>query len=362
MRAAIMRAVGEPLTIEDVDVDRPAEFEVLIDVAAAGLCHSDVHFMTGAYPTRPPAVMGHESAGVVSAVGERVTHVRPGDHVITCLSMFCGTCDECLSGHPNRCSNRAASRRPGDAPPRLSIGGEPLTQLFDLGSYAEQILVAENAVVKVRSDAPLGTAVLLGCGVTTGLGAVFNTAGVRPGETMAVIGCGGIGLGAVQGGRIAGANRIIAIDRVASKLETARQLGATDTVETTSVDDVVAAVKELTAGGVHHAFEAIGLASTAAQAFQMLRRGGTATVLGMIPLGEQVSVHGFDLLMEKRLQGSDMGSNRFRIDIPRYLDMYMDGRLQLDEMVSNRIPIDDINQGFDQMLSGAIARNVITFD
>ena len=224
------------------------------------------------------------------------------------------------------------------------------------------MLVAENAVVKVRRDVPLDRAVLLGCGVTTGLGAVFNTASIRPGETMAVVGCGGIGLGAVQGGRIAGANQVIAIDRIEEKLELARRLGATHTVNAAD-GDVVAAVRDLTGGaGVHHAFEAIGLTDTAEQAFAMLRRGGTATILGMIPLGRNVSVHGYDLLLEKKLQGSDMGSNRFRVDIPRYVDMYMDGRLLLDEMVTHRLPLDDINEGFAQMLTGKIARNIIVMD
>ncbi|MDH3500857.1 MAG: zinc-binding dehydrogenase, partial [Acidimicrobiia bacterium] len=209
---------------------------------------------------------------------------------------------------------------------------------------------------------PLDRAVLLGCGVTTGLGAVFNTASIRPGETMAVVGCGGIGLGAVQGGRIAGANQVIAIDRIEEKLELARRLGATHTVNAAD-GDVVAAVRDLTGGaGVHHAFEAIGLTDTAEQAFAMLRRGGTATILGMIPLGRNVSVHGYDLLLEKKLQGSDMGSNRFRVDIPRYVDMYMDGRLLLDEMVTHRLPLDDINEGFAQMLTGKIARNIIVMD
>ncbi len=360
MRAAVLRQVDAPLEVEDVEMTDPIDHEVVVKVVAAGLCHSDVHFMTGAYPTRLPTIVGHESAGVVEAVGPRVTHVGPGDHVVTCLSMFCGTCTECLSGHPNRCSNRAANRRPKEAPPRLTAGGEPLSQLYDLGSFAERILVSENAVVKVRGDMPLDRACLLGCGVTTGLGAVFNTAGVRPGESMAVIGCGGIGLGAIQGGRIAGANRVIAVDRIPDKLDFARRLGATDTVDAGSAD-VVEAVRELTGGGVDHAFEAIGLATTARQAFEMLRRGGVATVIGMIPYGQDVSVHGYDLLLEKRLQGSDMGSNRFRIDIPRYVEMYLDGRLQLDEMISNRYSLDQINEGFADMRTGRAARNLIVF-
>ena len=361
MRAAVLHRVGEPLVVEDVDMADPLDGEVVVRVVAAGLCHSDVHFMNGAYPTRPPAVVGHESAGVVEAVGAGVRHVVPGDHVVTCLSMFCGTCEQCLTGHPNRCSDRSATRRPKDAPPRLSLDGEALTQLFDLGSFGERILVAENAVVKVRPDVALDGVVLLGCGVTTGLGAVFNTAGVRPGESIAVIGCGGIGLGAIQGGRIAGANQIIAVDRLPEKLELAASLGATHTVNAAD-EDAADSVKELTGPGVHHAFEAIGLSATAEQAFQMLRRGGTATVLGMIPLGQHVSVHGYDLILEKRLQGSDMGSNRFRVDIPRYIEMYVDGRLRLDEMVANRYPLERINEGFDEMLTGKVARNIVTMD
>jgi S-(hydroxymethyl)glutathione dehydrogenase/alcohol dehydrogenase len=244
----------------------------------------------------------------------------------------------------------------------LTRNGETVHQFLELSSFAEQLLVHENAVVKIRDDMPLDRAALIGCGVTTGLGAVFRTARVEPGDTVAVIGCGGIGLNCVQGARIAGANRIIAVDTLPAKLELARTFGATETVDA-SAGDPVAQVRDLTAGaGVAHAFEAIGLKTTAEQAFAMLRRGGTATVIGMIPLGQNVELPGVDFLAEKRIQGSNMGSNRFRVDMPRYVDMYLDGRLMLDELVSARLPLEKVNDAFDAMKRGEVARSVIVFD
>jgi len=222
------------------------------------------------------------------------------------------------------------------------------------------MLVHEQALVKIDRDMPFDKASLIGCGVTTGLGAVFRTARVAPGETVVVIGCGGIGLSAVQGARIAGANKVIAVDTASSKLELAQQLGATHVIDA-STDDPVAAVKDLTSGGAHHSFEAVGLKHTAEQAFEMLRNGGQATVIGMIPVGTKIEIHGADLLYEKRLTGSNMGSNQFRTDMPRFVDMYLDGRLQLDELVSKTITLDEINDGFADMKAGNVARSVITF-
>ncbi len=360
MKAAVLRTIPGELEIDDVQIDTPGPREVLIHTVAAGVCHSDLHFMEGKYPYPTPAVLGHESAGVVEAVGADVAHVQPGDHVITCLSVFCGHCDFCISGRPALC-DKATVRRPLDAPPRLSAGGQPVFQFLDLSSYAEQMLVHENAVVKIRDDMPLDRAALIGCGVTTGLGSVFRTARVEPGQTVAVIGCGGIGLNCVQGARIAGAGRIIAVDMVASKCELARTFGATDAV-VASEGDPVAQVLEMTGGGVDHAFEAIGMAVTAQQAFAMAKRGGTATVIGMIPIGETVSVPGVELLFEKRLQGSNMGSNRFRIDMPRFVDMYLDGRLLLDELVSARRPLEEVNEAFAAMRTGEVARSVLVLD
>ena len=360
MKAAVLNTCPGDLDIEDVSIDKPAAREVLINVAAAGLCHSDLHFMEAKYPARCPAVLGHESAGIVEAVGDQVTYVKPGDHVITCLSVFCGECEECLTGHMSRCRNPSTQRDPSAAP-RLSRNGEPMTQFFNLSSFAEQMLVHEHALVKINPEMPLDSAALLGCGATTGLGAAMNTAKVEPGTTVAVIGCGGIGLNAIQGAALCGAARVIAVDMLDSKLELATQFGATDTVNA-SEGDPVARVLEMTGGGVHYSFEAIGLKIAAEQAFNMLRGGGTATIIGMIPVGQTVELPGYAFLSEKKLQGSNMGSNRFRVDMPRYIDMYMQGRLKLDELVSARIPLEKINDGFAVMKTGEVARSVSVFD
>jgi len=361
MKAAVLKSIPGELEVTDVEIGSPGPREVLVKTAAAGLCHSDLHFMEGSYPHPTPTVLGHESAGVIEAVGSAVTGFAEGDHVISCLSVFCGHCSYCTEGRPSLCSNKGFETVRGpDEAPRLTIDGEPAHQFLNLSSFAEQMLVHEHALVKIRDDMPLDRAALIGCGVLTGVGAVFRTAKVSPGETVAVIGCGGVGLSAIQGARIAGAGRVIAVDMVDSKLEIARQLGATDTVNASN-GDAVGEVIEMTGGGVHHAFEAIGLKVTAEQAFGMLRNGGAATVIGMIPLGQKVEVDGFQFLMEKKLQGSNMGSNQFRTDMPRLIDMYLDGRLMLDEMVSAHIQLEDVNEGFEQMKTGAIARNVIMF-
>jgi S-(hydroxymethyl)glutathione dehydrogenase/alcohol dehydrogenase len=361
MRAAVLREIPGKLEIDEVQIDNPGPREVLIRTAAAGLCHSDLHFIEGKYPWMLPTVLGHESAGVVEAVGDQVTYVKPGDHVITCLSVYCGDCEFCLTGHLSLCEDKQAVQRPLESPQRLTKNGETMWQFFDLSSFAEMMLVHEHAIVKIRPDMPLDRAALIGCGVTTGVGAVFNTAKVEPGSTVAVIGCGGIGLNCIQAAAIAGARRVIAVDRISEKLDLAKVFGATDTVDA-SAGNAVMQVQEMTGGGVQYAFEAIGLKATAEEAFGMLRRGGTATVIGMIPMGQTVEIPGFELLYEKRLQGSNMGSNRFRVDMPRYVDLYMDGRLKLDELVSQRISLSDVNEGFEAMKTGSVARSVILFD
>src|SRR5580700_9113182 len=277
MRAAIFHEANQPLTIEDVEIEKPKRREVLLRTAFAGLCHSDLHFMEGLYPYPTPAVLGHEAAAVVEAVGEDVTYVKPGDHVITCLSVFCGECEQCATGHPNLCENTEVKLLPGAAR-RLKWKGEVLHQAFNLSVFAEQMLVHEHAVVKINQDIPLARAALVGCGVMTGVGAVFNAAKVEPGSTVAVIGCGGIGLSAVNGAAIAGAERIIAIDTVASKLQLAKKMGATDTINASNADPVEL-VKEMTGGGVPYSFEAIGTKKTAEQSFAMLRPGGVATII-----------------------------------------------------------------------------------
>lgn len=360
MKAAIFREVNQPMEIEEVQVSKPGPREVLIRTSAAGVCHSDMHFFNGTYPGQLPMILGHESAGVVEQVGRDVHYVKPGDHVITCLSVFCGHCEHCLTGRMSLCQEPETKRDSKDEQ-RLSDNGKPLQQFANLGSFAEMMLVHEHAVAKIREDMPMDRAALIGCGVTTGVGAVIHTAKVEPGATVAVIGCGGIGLSCINGAAIAGASRIIAIDMVPSKLDLARKFGATDTINGRE-NDPIEAVKELTGGGVHYAFEAIGLKQTAEQAFGMLRNGGTATVIGMIPPGDMVTLHGPDFLMEKKIQGSFMGSNRFRVDMPRFVDFYMQGRLHLDDLVSAHIKLKDVNEAMQQLETGEIARNVIMFD
>jgi S-(hydroxymethyl)glutathione dehydrogenase/alcohol dehydrogenase len=305
-------------------------------------------------------VLGHESAGIVEAVGDEVSYVAPGDHVITCVSVFCGECEDCLSGRPHLCRNPAVRRAP-EAPPRLRLDGEPVIQFADLGSFSEQLLVHERAVVKIPEEIGLDKAALIGCGVMTGVGAVFRTAGVEPGATVAVIGCGGIGLNAVQAARIAGATRIVAVDRLATKLALAERFGATDLVDASEVDPVMA-VRELSSGGVDYSFEAIGHKVAAEQAYAMVRPGGTATVIGMLPLGTKVEIEGVDFLSEKRLQGCLMGSNRFRLDMPRIVDLYRQGRLLLDDLISDRIGLGQLNGAMDALRTGERARSVIVFD
>ena len=360
MKAAVFRAVNMPMEVEDITIDKPRPREVLVRTAAAGVCHSDMHFFNGTYPGALPMVLGHEAAGIVEAVGADVAYVKPGDHVITCLSVFCGHCEHCLTGHMSLCQAPEVRRGAGD-PPRLSHGGDAINQFANLGSFAENMLVHEHALVKIRSDVPLDRAALIGCGVTTGVGAVIHTAAVAPGSSVAVIGCGGVGLSCINGAAIAGAGRIIAVDRVAAKLALARKFGATDTVDA-SAGDAVQQVQALTGGGVDHSFEAIGLKATAEAAFGMLRRGGTATVIGMIPPGQMVSLHGPEFLMEKKIQGSMMGSNRFRVDMPRFIEFYLQGKLHLDDMVSSRIALSDVTDALLAPETGAVARNVIVFD
>lgn len=359
MKAAILRAVRTPLSIEDVAISKPGPREVLIRTAATGVCHSDLHFYEGSYPTRLPTILGHESAGVVEAVGSEVRSVQPGDHVVTCLSAFCGHCDHCVSGHISRCVSPETQRGKEDAP-RLGESAAPMAQFLHLSAFAEQMLIHENACVRIRPDMPLDRAALLGCAVITGYGAIVYTAQVRPGESVAVIGCGGIGLSAINAAALAGAGRIIAIDLFAEKESFARQFGATDFVDA-SDGQAVAKVMEMTRGGVDHAIEAIGLANTAEDAFAMLRRGGTATVVGMIPVGQKISLNGYEFLAEKSLKGSNMGSNRFPVDIPRLVDFYMSGKLRLDELISRRIGLHQIDEAFAAMKGGNIARSVITF-
>jgi S-(hydroxymethyl)glutathione dehydrogenase / alcohol dehydrogenase len=361
MKAAVLREVNAPMTIEDVTISKPRGREVLVRVEAVGLCHSDLHVIDGGWPNPLPCVLGHEVAGVVEQVGPEAHTVKPGDHVIVCLTFHCGHCGECHSGNSHRCLTPEAQRG-ADQPARLTRGDERLDQYMKIGGFAEQVLVHESGVVPIRRDVGLDKVCLIGCGVTTGFGAVINTAKVRPGETVVIIGCGGVGLAAVNGAAVAGAGRIVAVDRVAGKLDMARQFGATDVIDA-STTDVAAAMKELTGGlGVPHAIEAIGRKDTIELAYRILGKGGRATIIGMTPPDLKIEISAASLLREQGIQGSLMGGVRNSIDIPRYVDLYMDGRLKLDQLVSRTRPLTEINEGFADMKAAEIARTVVTFE
>lgn len=360
MKAAVFHGPHQPLTIEEIQIDKPMAHEVLVRTMASGVCHSDLHFVDGYYTMQAPAILGHEGSGIVEAVGDQVTYVKPGDHVILCLSVFCGHCERCLSGEPYLCRSPEVRRSRTD-PPKYTWNGSPVAQFANLSTYAEQMLVHENAVVKIRDDMPFDGAALIGCGVTTGVGAALNTAKVTPGSTVAVYGTGGVGLAAIQGSLIGGARMIIAVDIFEDKLKKARELGATHVVDASS-HDPVEAIRELTGGGVDFSFECIGLKKAAEQAFECIRDGGTATIVGMIPVGQKIEIEGSVLLRQKRLQGCTMGSNRFRSDMPKYIDFYMQGRLKLDEMITRRLRLEDVNEAFRAMKAGEVARSVLMFN
>ena len=363
MKAAVFRKVLVPLTIEDVDVDKPWGREVAVRTVATGVCHSDLHIVDGLgrYALDRPFVLGHEGAGVVEAVGADVTTVRPGDHVVACLSGFCGTCEQCLSGHPNLCVGGIVTRADKEAP-RLSQRGEPFRQFAGIGSYAERMLLHENSLVKIDRELPLDRAALVGCGVLTGVGAALRTSGLEAGQTVAVFGCGGVGLAIVQGARIGGASRIIGVDQFDGKLEMAKRVGATHVVNSAK-NDPVKAIRALTGGaGVDHSFEAVGNTTLVRQAIESLAIRGTATIVGVLPPDAMIEFPWMAIRPECKVQTSRMGSNRFRTDILRYLDFYRQGRLLLDEMVTRRGRLDEINDAFRAMKAGEVARTVLTFE
>ncbi len=360
MKAAIIEEAGKPLVIGDISIAKPGPHEVLIRTSACGLCHSDLHFIDGAYPHPLPAVPGHEAAGVVEQVGSEVRTVKVGDHVVTCLSAFCGHCEFCVTGRMALCVSGETRRAKGEAP-RLTRDGQNVNQMLNLSAFAEQMLIHEHACVAIDKEMPLDRAAVIGCAVTTGAGAIFNACKLVPGETVAVIGCGGVGLAAVNAARIAGAGRIIAADPMPEKRELAKILGATDVVDALA-DDAAGQIVEMTGGGVDHAIEAVGRQASADLAVKVLKRGGTATILGMMPLDCKVGLGAMDLLGGKKLQGAIMGMNRFPVDLPRLVDFYMRGMLDLDTIIAERISLGEINDGFEKMRGGHSARSVIMFD
>ncbi len=361
MKAAVLVQPGKPLEIEDLSISNPGPHEVLIRTAACGLCHSDLHFIDGAYPHPLPAVPGHEAAGIVEAVGSEVRTVKVGDAVVTCLSAFCGHCEFCVTGRMSLCLGGDTRRGPKDAPRLTRADGSPVNQMLNLSAFAEQMLIHEHACVKINPDMPLDRAAVIGCAVTTGAGAIFNACKLTPGETVTVVGCGGVGLATINAAKIAGAGRIIAADPIPEKRALAMKLGATDVIDATA-EGAAAQIIEMTKGGVDHAIEAVGRPASANLAVSVLRRGGTATILGMMPLAEKVGLSAMDLLSGKKLQGAIMGGNRFPVDIPRLVDFYLRGLLDLDSIIAETIPLSGINDGFEKMKKGDSARSVIVFD
>lgn len=357
-RAALFHSADSRSVIESIVLADPWPNEVLVRTYATGVCHSDLALRPDA-ARMPLMLLGHEGSGVVEAVGSAVTTVRPGDHVVTCPSGFCGACRQCLGGRPNLCTGTGIKARPDEAPQRLSFAGEAVRQFVGIGSFAEQMLLHENSIVKIDSDIPLEHAALLSCGVLTGMGAILRTSGLVAGETVAVFGCGGVGLSIIQGARIGGASQIIAVDVFESKLALARKMGATDVVNGGKVD-AVEAIRDLTRGlGVDHALEAVGLPSLVGQAIACLAIHGAATIVGVLPGNATIEVPFASLRPECRLQTSRMGSTRFRIDVPRYLELYRQGSLLLEEMISRRGRLEDLDDAFVAMEAGEVARTML---
>lgn len=361
MKAAVLIEVGKPLEIEDVVISNPGPHEVLIRTAACGLCHSDLNFIEGKYPHPLPAIPGHEAAGIVEAIGSEVRTVAVGDAVVSCLSAFCGHCEFCVTGRMSLCLGADTRRKEGEAARLTRPDGSPMGQMLNLSAFAEQMLIHEHACVRIDPDMPLDRAAVIGCAVTTGAGTIFNACKVTPGEDVAVVGCGGVGLATINAAKIAGAGRIIAADPLPEKRALALKMGATDVVDAFA-DDAAEQIMELTKGGVDHAIEAVGRPASADLAVGTLKRGGTATILGMMPLDHKVGLSAIDLLGDKKIQGAIMGRNHFPVDIPRLVDFYLRGQLDLDSLVAETISLDQINDGFEKMKKGDAARSVITFD
>jgi S-(hydroxymethyl)glutathione dehydrogenase/alcohol dehydrogenase len=364
MRAALMRDFHQPLAIESIEIQAPQAGEVLVRVAASGVCRSDLHVLEGHSPVaHPPMVLGHEGAGVVEEVGPGVRSLARGDHVVIALYGPCGECAQCRSGDITACWSPARTNGMyglmPDGSTRLRAGGVPVRPMVGAGTLAERAVVREAQLVKLEPDVPLELICLAGCGVTTGVGAALNTARVEPGARVAVIGCGGVGLNVIQGARIAGASRIVAVDVSREKLDLASDLGATDCVQAGPDVDVPARVKELVPGGVDYAFEVIGKPEIVRQAFECTRGAGTAVMVGAPPPGADVAVDGRLLFAGRRLLGCMGGDNVPQRDIPRLVAFWRSGALRLEPLVSRRLPLDQVNQAFDALRKGDGARTVI---
>ncbi len=364
-RAAILFEVGQKLEVREVDVQDPGPGEVRIQVVAGGVCHSDLHVMTGHLSAPLPAILGHEGAGIVADVGAGVTSVRPGDHVIPLWRLSCGECEFCTGGRPALCPAGTEIRWSGrllDGTSRFKLDGHEIKHFAGVSSFSNYTVLPEKAVLKIPDDLPLERAALLGCAVITGFGAVVNAAQVRPGRTVAVFGVGGVGINVVQGAVLAGAGKIIAVDLLESRLEHAKRFGATHVVNA-SAGDPVEQIRDLTGGrGVDYAFEVVGLPITMRQAYDCLAKRGVATVVGITPTTAEVTVPSQSLVYEERvLTGSLYGSSAPKTDIPRLIDLYRAGSLKLDELLTRSYPIGEINQAYDALESGETLRSVVTF-
>lgn len=363
IQAAVLDGNGT-ISIENVDLAAPGPGEVRVQIAAAGVCHSDLHVTTGAWDVPAPVVLGHEGSGVVTAVGPGVDDLEPGDHVVLSWVPGCGECRACQAGRPAQCSLVASVVATGgtlyDGTTRLSNEHGQIHHYLGVSSYAEQVVVPRSGAIKVRKDAPLEDIAIVGCAIATGVGAVRNTAGVQPDSTVAVIGCGGVGLACVQGARLAGASRIVAVDVVAEKLDLARKLGATDTVDASAVDDVVAALREVLPDGYDYVFDAIGKIATTEQAIAALGLGGAAVIVGLPPAGERAS---FDPLAlaeaDQRILGSNYGSAVPERDIPQLVDEVMAGNLDLASMISARRPLGEAAAALDDLAAGHTLRQLL---
>jgi S-(hydroxymethyl)glutathione dehydrogenase / alcohol dehydrogenase len=360
VRAAVLYEFGAPLVVEEVELDPPKEGEALVRMVASGVCHSDLHVAQGIHPTALPVVLGHEGAGIVEEVGPGVASLEPGDHVMLTWLPYCGRCRQCVRGRPNRCENVAwydATMEDGTC--RFHRDGRRIHH-YNTSSFAERSVVPARTAIRVDPDLPLTELALMGCAVMTGVGAVLNTAGVRPGDSVAVVGCGGVGLNVIQGARIAGASTIVAVDVVPEKLDLARELGATEAVDASTADPVEA-VHELSGGGVDHAFEALGRPATIETTLRLTGRGGQAVLIGMAPPDARVPLDALTTTLEERcVRGSWYGSCVPARDFPLLVDFYRDGRLRLEPLIST-CGLDDVNDAFRRMEAGAAARSVIAY-
>jgi S-(hydroxymethyl)glutathione dehydrogenase/alcohol dehydrogenase len=361
-RAVICRELNKPVVVEDITVEPPKRGEVTVKLGACGVCHSDLSATNGTIAMQPPLILGHEAAGEVIEVGEGVSSLSVGDHVVSSFIYMCGECRFCVGGRPVLCleQGKAITTLPDGTVRTRDARGNALNIFSGCGVMAEYATMHVDNLVKIDPKIPFDRAALVGCAVTTGVGAVFNTAKVVPGSSVAVFGCGGVGLNVIQGARIAGADRIIAIDTMESKLTLAKQFGATDTLKST--EDSTKALKKMTGGGPDYAFECVGNGELAAAAYRAIRRGGLAVVVGVAKAGDTTSVRTMTLpFEEKTLTGSYFGSCIPRIDFPRMLSLYLGGKLKLDELITRRYSIGEAPQAFADLESGKNARGVIVF-